>query len=1081
MTSPNIESLIGSLEQDLPDEHAISRKGGCYYTMVGGKPTKTLHTSYKVKGLQGCKGAWTATQLYQECHLITADMKAADINESYDDVAWRTGKGKGALLVPGGDVGRDGQSGKKSGERLPPEYRTHQINVSAYNSAIAAGEPLLCCLDWDAGSDMNIVPELWRTLPYSKSMSGKFHFWFKITNVPENRPKTNQGLFQPVLDGIDVGPKAADLFLCGKQAVWETQHSVMHNFKPADGLPVIDFTEILQPYLLMDKFSKPVPTPKKKKDTPDSVLFERTGEGQLATKDEVTYLLNSIAPDMDLYDGWLQITTFMRWNCKFAGSRELWADWCSRAKPRADGTARKRTLTDHQEKTWHSTSDQGFDIEYVRGIARRTLEGAKRVRTFLHQSMLKAQLSESNFTRTPQFGDQHVAKITKALLPPLLFDGKSKSPNDSLFKMDLDTGVYTEFVGTNVTQFIDKKVIPFIEDELLPRIGKRSVEIGNLIADLGDEADADEPTKREISELTREAEYLTGKRSEKGALEKEGLIHRVEKKLRSLFDATPKQKVCIQLRSDCNFSGPPYLPDLWNSGDNTQWLFPMSNGVIDLEHMIFRPARREEMILHTTGREYKPATRTEGDPKKFPGGDVKKWLLDQLCEVYATDNQLMTKLVVTASSLRGFQFFQFFVLECGSGSNSKGAIFRLIKKCFGHLCGELKAQALQMEVSGPDSATSYLANKRWCRVVGSKEPPAGKSLKINIIKEISGGDPISVRMLYGNEFELVPQFHIVLQCNARPPLEEAAAHKSEKQAMDRRLLMMVNPFQFDNGNSPISKPASNAPVLFLTESDVHDAFTEILCTVFQKYVKPFFEQNINMIKEAHKLDMGWKYPEDWEAELKKWKNQADNIAIYMLDVYAPATTPPGFIQHGAFFDIKVEMKKNRNVFKSKVKDYSSCFNDLQQRETLAQCYDMYKDSIPKGQKAESKAHFSSRLKALGYGITKNVPSSIGGYEKCEPAVFGITAKEDEDEEEIDSIFDNTQGPSKAPGSFYDVILNDQPLATNMFETVDVSDIPSETLNTTVESEAISNALAGMSQDEPLADDMEGDLFDVSHH
>ena len=73
------------------------------------------------------------------------------------------------------------------------------------------------------------------------------------------------------------------------------------------------------------------------------------------------------------------------------------------------------------------------------------------------------------------------------------------------------------------------------------------------------------------------------------------------------------------------------------------------------------------------------------------------------------------------------------------------------------------------------------------------------------------------------------------------------------------------------------------------------------------------------------------------------------------------------------------------------------------------------------------------------------------------------------------------GPSKAPGSFYDVILNDQPLATSVFETFDDSDIPSETVNTTVESEAISNALAGMSQDEPLPDDLEGDLFEVSHH
>lgn len=59
-------------------------------------------------------------------------MKAKGIDKPYDEVAWRAGAG--GMLVPGGDVGPDGESGITSGERLPPEYRVHHVNVHAFNS-----------------------------------------------------------------------------------------------------------------------------------------------------------------------------------------------------------------------------------------------------------------------------------------------------------------------------------------------------------------------------------------------------------------------------------------------------------------------------------------------------------------------------------------------------------------------------------------------------------------------------------------------------------------------------------------------------------------------------------------------------------------------------------------------------------------------------------------------------------------------------------------------------------------------------------------------------------------------------------
>eukprot|EP01051_Picozoa_sp_SAG22_P004672 SAG22_NODE_257_length_13543_cov_26.100417_10_plen_147_part_00 len=90
-------------------------------------------------------------------------------------------------------------------------------------------------------------------------------------------------------------------------------------------------------------------------------------------------------------------------------------------------------------------------------------------------------------------------------------------------------------------------------------------------------------------------------------------------------------------------------------------LFHVQNGVIDLRSRVFRPAKYDEYVHYTTENEFKPA-----DPA------VKKRVLDELWKIYASDDQVMTKLISIADCLVAGNQFRSFGIETGSGSNGRG-------------------------------------------------------------------------------------------------------------------------------------------------------------------------------------------------------------------------------------------------------------------------------------------------------------------------------------------------------------------------------------------------------------------------
>ena len=65
-------------------------------------------------------------------------------------------------------------------------------------------------------------------------------------------------------------------------------------------------------------------------------------------------------------------------------------------------------------------------------------------------------------------------------------------------------------------------------------------------------------------------------------------------------------------------------------------------------------------------------------------------------------------------------------------------------------------------------ARSDIARLKGARLVTTSETDEGVFLNESLIKQLTGGDAITARFLYGKEFEFRPEFKIVMATNHKP-------------------------------------------------------------------------------------------------------------------------------------------------------------------------------------------------------------------------------------------------------------------------------------------------------------------------
>ncbi len=105
-------------------------------------------------------------------------------------------------------------------------------------------------------------------------------------------------------------------------------------------------------------------------------------------------------------------------------------------------------------------------------------------------------------------------------------------------------------------------------------------------------------------------------------------------------------------------------------------------------------------------------------------------------------------------------------LAYGTGANGKSLIFNAIKHAFGDYALTLGSEVL-ME-SHNDRHPTEIAVLRGARMALCSEVDSGRRWNETRVKRLSGGDPITARLISRDPFEFQPSHKLVLLANAKP-------------------------------------------------------------------------------------------------------------------------------------------------------------------------------------------------------------------------------------------------------------------------------------------------------------------------
>jgi putative DNA primase/helicase len=195
------------------------------------------------------------------------------------------------------------------------------------------------------------------------------------------------------------------------------------------------------------------------------------------------------------------------------------------------------------------------------------------------------------------------------------------------------------------------------------------------------------------------------------------------------------------------------LPSEFDSDD---MLLNAQNGYIDLSNGILYDHDIKKMFTRISNVEYTDKT------------DCPRWELF-LEQVFDNDKELIRfvqKAVgysLTASVKEQVMFFIY-----GNGRNGKSVFLDIISELMGTYGMSMQADSLMVKRGGSSGHNEDIARLDGARFVTSSEPNEGVRLDEGLIKQLTGGDPVSASFKGGRVFDYKPQYKLWVATNHKP-------------------------------------------------------------------------------------------------------------------------------------------------------------------------------------------------------------------------------------------------------------------------------------------------------------------------
>lgn len=263
-------------------------------------------------------------------------------------------------------------------------------------------------------------------------------------------------------------------------------------------------------------------------------------------------------------------------------------------------------------------------------------------------------------------------------------------------------------------------------------------------------------------------------------------------------------------------------------------LVAFKNKVYDIKIGKFRNIEPSDYITISTNYD----APEEKDEK------TRKEIKDLLYSIFE-DKEVINYWLTTVGLSLFTNKFESLYIHTGSGRNGKGVLGEILGKVFGDYYYQSDSQLLTGEVKSQTNPT--LANCQYARLLVLSEPDDTNAkdykLKTSLVKQITGGDKITVRDLYKSNITYKPLFTVLLQCNKKPAIDKI------DKAIEERLKVIHYPFTFVENPVKECERKKDSSLKDKINSDINfvkEFMMLLLETAYKNY-------SVNSIKQPKKV------------------------------------------------------------------------------------------------------------------------------------------------------------------------------------------------------------------------------------
>lgn len=200
-----------------------------------------------------------------------------------------------------------------------------------------------------------------------------------------------------------------------------------------------------------------------------------------------------------------------------------------------------------------------------------------------------------------------------------------------------------------------------------------------------------------------------------------------------------------------------YDPDFIKKENANPYLLCFNNGVFDFSTNEFRDGRPDDYLTKSTKIDYVPINKV---PKKDIG-EVTEFMR----QIYPEEGLREYMWDHFASTLMGLNLNQTFNIYTGTGSNGKSKIVTLMSLVLGDYAGVVPITLVTQKRNNIGSVSPEIALLKDIRFAVMQEPSKGEIINEGIMKQLTGGDPVTGRSLFKEPVTFVPQFKLVVCTN----------------------------------------------------------------------------------------------------------------------------------------------------------------------------------------------------------------------------------------------------------------------------------------------------------------------------